>query len=172
MYHIYKITNQINGKNYIGFTKKKRPADRWSEHKSTVKNQNILKQNLHKAMRKHGTENFVFEVIYSHEDKDHVLKEMEDKFITEYNSMGPHGYNMTRGGGGQVSPSAKTRKKMSESMKGRVPWNKDKTGAQTAWNKGLTIDDPRVARNVEASHKKRREDNNYTPWNKGLKITS
>jgi hypothetical protein len=32
------------------------------------------------------------------------------------------------------------RKKQSESMKGTIPWNKDKTGAQVAWNKGISQD--------------------------------
>ena len=37
----------------------------------------------------------------------------------------------------------------------------------TPWNKGLTKDDPRVAKNTELSTKTR-NDRGYTPWNKGL----
>lgn len=34
--------------------------------------------------------------------------------------------------------SDENRKKISESCRGRIPWNKGKTGLQTAWNKGKT----------------------------------
>ena len=56
---IYKITNKINGKVYIGQTiqclKK-----RWSQHKSDSKKSNMT---IHKAMRKYGIENFTIEEI-------------------------------------------------------------------------------------------------------------
>ena len=40
---------------------------------------------------------------------------------------------------------------------------------QTAWNKGLTKEDPRVKANVEKCHSARKEKNNYQAWNKGKK---
>ncbi len=67
------------------------------------------------------------------------------------------------------SVSADTRQKLSDAlkgrplstktklkMKGRIPWNKGKTGMQVSWNKGLTAQtDPRVALN--ALHKRKEE---------------
>ena len=35
-----------------------------------------------------------------------------------------------------------TKQKISESLKGRTPWNKGVKGKQTAWNKGLKMDSP------------------------------
>ena len=44
-----------------------------------------------------------------------------------------------------------TKEKIATSTKGRIPWNKGKTGVQVAWNKGSTMSDPRVKENVEKS---------------------
>lgn len=61
---IYKITNQINGKSYIGLTTKERPSDRYSQHKYLVRHPEQEKKNnnsaIHDAMRKYGIENFDF----------------------------------------------------------------------------------------------------------------
>jgi hypothetical protein len=49
-------------------------------------------------MRKHGFDNFSWEVIYESSDKQHTLNEMEQHFINQYNTMHPNGYNMKLGG--------------------------------------------------------------------------
>ena len=90
MYYIYKITNIIRNKHYIGFTSN--PKIRWANHKSCKDN-----RPLYNSMRKHGIENFTFEILYEHENKEHVLSEMEPFFIEKYNSYNK-GYNCTRGG--------------------------------------------------------------------------
>ena len=58
---IYKITNLVNGKVYIGQSVD--IYERWAEHKynmSYTKYQNIL---LYKAFHKYGIENFSFDII-------------------------------------------------------------------------------------------------------------
>ena len=65
MGYIYKITNQKNNKVYIGQTIKKRPSDRYSQHRYLA---NHLEQErgisyLHRAMISDGLDNFSFEVI-------------------------------------------------------------------------------------------------------------
>ena len=160
MYHIYKIENNINGKAYIGYTGKKYPNWRWSEHKSSARNEETPKQIIHKAIKKYGEENFTFEILYSGTDKKRILGEVEDKFIKKYDTLN-NGYNMTKGGGGFTEHTPEMRKIMSEKKKGYTPWNKGLKGVQVAWNKGLSMDDPRVRANVEASHKKRRAEGNY-----------
>ena len=57
-HYIYKITNLINGKIYVG--KSKNPKVRWRQHKSHSKKRNTK---LYYAMRKYGIENFIFEVL-------------------------------------------------------------------------------------------------------------
>lgn len=85
---IYKITNQINGKVYIGETI--RPLNRrWYKH--LCKAINGSKEHLYCAMREYGVENFVIEEI----DKcpNDVRFAVETSYIIKYNSLEPNGYN-------------------------------------------------------------------------------
>ena len=61
---IYKITNLINNKCYIGQTIKT-AEQRWKEHQSHAFGSHPNDQNktLYKAIRKYGLENFTFEVL-------------------------------------------------------------------------------------------------------------
>jgi hypothetical protein len=56
-----------------------------------------------------------------------------------------------------------TLKKLSESLKGRVPWNKGLVGIQIAWNKGITLSDEHC-HNLAISHL------GQIPWQKGKPI--
>lgn len=61
---IYKITNQINGKIYIG--QSCNIEQRWNQHIATAKNDNHYghcRTLLYPAMRKYGIENFTMEII-------------------------------------------------------------------------------------------------------------
>jgi len=93
---IYKVTNNINEKSYIGFTSKKLNKRKF-QHK-----QYALQRNspfaFHQAIRKYGWENFKWDVIYESWDDPHCLNTMEPYFIEEYNTFGKNGYNMDRGG--------------------------------------------------------------------------
>jgi group I intron endonuclease len=95
MHYLYRITNQLSGKVYIGQTND--PDYRWYQHRSYAKG-NKHKQYIHRAMSKHGIENFVFDVIAgcrSQEDTD----ETESLFIIQYNSRNKEfGYNLMVGG--------------------------------------------------------------------------
>lgn len=105
IYTIYKATNTINGKVYIGFDSK------WPRRKTNHKNSSKHKKNIfHKAIKKYGWENFSWEIIYqAKEDVEtvqdsHTLSVMEPYFISEYKSYigyeNSNGYNMTIGGQG------------------------------------------------------------------------
>lgn len=95
MHYLYRITNQINKKVYIGQTNK--PDYRWYQHRSYAKG-NKPQQYIHRAMAKYGIENFIFDVIagcLSQEDTD----ETESILIIQYNSRNKdHGYNLMVGG--------------------------------------------------------------------------
>ena len=88
---IYKITNKINNKIYIG--QSVNPQHRWNQHKNRMKN-NTDNSILHKAMRKYGIENFDFSILGWFED----YNDKEKYFIKYFNSLTPNGYNILEGG--------------------------------------------------------------------------
>jgi group I intron endonuclease len=93
---IYKITNNVNGKCYIG--QSINIHKRWSQHKNTTFNFNDPCYNypLYRAIRKYGIDGFSFEILVEC-DVD-MLNEQEKFYIEQYNSMYPNGYNMVPGG--------------------------------------------------------------------------
>lgn len=88
---IYKITNRVNGKIYIGQTTTPL-LQRWRAHRNSKSN-----CVFHKAIRKYGAENFTVEQIDIAADCDELNKK-EQYWIRHYNSMRPNGYNSTTGG--------------------------------------------------------------------------
>lgn len=100
MGYIYKITNDINEKIYIGQTTKERPTDRFSQHRYLANHpeQETSISYLHRAMTKEGIEHFFFEII--EEIPNEKLNERERFWIKELNTLTPNGYNMTEGGEG------------------------------------------------------------------------
>lgn len=96
MYYIYKITNIVNNKVYIGLTTISIEY-RWGRHKTASKDINNNKH-LYRAMRKYGIDKFKIEEIDSTDDFE-KLGELERYYIKKYNSMNPDvGYNLTAGG--------------------------------------------------------------------------
>lgn len=94
MGQIYKITNLINNKIYIGLTTKNCNI-RWREHIDESK-RNLHKE-LYKAIRDFGEENFILEVVEEIENEE-CLWEREEYWIQYYDCIFPNGYNMNRGG--------------------------------------------------------------------------
>lgn len=95
MGYIYKITNKLTGKCYIGETIQKDPQERWRAHINTMKSNKGCPA-LKDAMKKHGVENFKSEVIIICFDED--VERYEREYIQKYNSMVPNGYNILPGG--------------------------------------------------------------------------
>ena len=95
---IYKITNLINNKCYIGQTIKT-AEERWKEHQAHAFGSHPNDQNktLYQAIRKYGIENFNFEVIQDNIDTFEKLDKAEIYWIDYYNSF-VKGYNETFGG--------------------------------------------------------------------------
>lgn len=87
MIGIYKITNRINGKSYIG--QSINIEKRFKQHCTGDK------QLIDKVISKYGKENFTFEIL--EECSIEKLDEREIKWISFYDSF-KHGYNLTTGG--------------------------------------------------------------------------
>ena len=102
---IYKYTNLINGKIYIGKTR--RPLEqRIQEHYYTKKN-----SGLEGAIKKYGIENFKIDVVEKCPiDK---LNEREIYYIAFYDCKAPKGYNLTDGGDSGFNLCFETRAQMS-----------------------------------------------------------
>ena len=133
MFTIYKVTNKINGKAYIGFDSK------WPSRKAVHICEATTRKNktypLYRAIQKYGLQNFDWEVLYRGEDREYTLNVQENKMIIEHNThfRDGHGYNMTYGGEGAFGwvPSEETKRKISESKKGKSSWNKGKPSPWT-----------------------------------------
>lgn len=113
---VYKTTNLITGKFYIGKDCKNR--------KSYLGSGKILKN----AIRKYGKENFkkeILEICYSKEK----LSEREKFWIKELKAN-EIGYNIAEGGTGGKTFGGGVKK-------GNIPWNKGKKLDYETWNKGL-----------------------------------
>jgi group I intron endonuclease len=115
---IYRITNTISKKCYIGETVKSDPEKRWIQHKNTIK-RGIGCPALQSAVIKHGIDNFKFEVLLICFDEDRFKYEIE--YIKKYNTLVPNGYNILEGGPGGgfkgKKHSEETKKLMSKNMK-------------------------------------------------------
>lgn len=103
MNKIYKITNLVNHKVYIGKTQLS-IEERFKEHVRDSRRECEEKRPLYDAMNKYGIENFVIELI---EDNisDEDINNKEQFYIKQYNSYigfeNSNGYNATLGGDGR-----------------------------------------------------------------------
>src|SRR5579864_3534071 len=111
---IYKATNLINGKIYIGQTtnfekRKKNHLNQSYNHKQ--KHYNYY---FHNAIRVHGDENFKWEILLDNIQSREELDKLEIETIKKYNSNNKDvGYNMTEGGE-RVTLTEEIRKRISQ----------------------------------------------------------
>lgn len=111
MYYIYRITNLINGKTYIG------------QHKYKELNDNYMGSGklLHQAYKKYGVENFKKEIICKNVQYKETIDNMEKFYIKKEREQNLNGcYNITDGGEGRFGPcQEETKRKISEGNKGK-----------------------------------------------------
>lgn len=95
--HIYKITNTVNNKIYIGKTIHS-IDHRFKEHYKTSLRNRSYTSYLYNAMNEHGIENFKIEEIDTAENSEE-LDDKERFWIKELSSQNPEiGYNIQEGG--------------------------------------------------------------------------
>jgi group I intron endonuclease len=163
---IYKATNLINGKIYIGKTIYSL-SERKSKHLYYAKKNNNSYV-LHAAINKYGADNFQWEIVDQCLFPD-MLCELEKKYIKQFNCKTPHGYNLTDGGEGMAGyvSSEATRQKVRVANIGRKlsQETKDKIRATKMvssynWGRGRTFTE---------EHKKHIRENARTNPNFGMK---
>lgn len=113
---IYKIENLVNGKVYIGSAVNL--ERRWWEHKTRLEAKTHPNKKLTNAWHKHGSDKFEFKVIIYCEPKDLIM--YEQRCIDGFKAVG-EGYNLcpTAGSALGIKRSEETKKRMSESQKGK-----------------------------------------------------
>ena len=93
---IYKVTNKINNKIYIGQTINSLTRRKTNHYAAARTKKDTLF--FHKAIRKYGKDNFIWEVLKQADTREE-LNELECFYIKQYNSNNSeYGYNMTAGG--------------------------------------------------------------------------
>ena len=104
--YIYKITNNINGKSYIGL--KTKTVEESEDYYGSGK---LINQ----AIDKYGKENFTKEILERNIDSYDILNDQEIYWIKRVNTFNK-GYNLTKGGQGNLgrATSEETRAKLSE----------------------------------------------------------
>ena len=151
---VYKITNTLNGKVYIGQTVdyRKRKVGHFSYLRRNA-HRNIYLQN---SFNKYGESSFRIEIIK--ECTIDELDELEIYYMRKYNSIDrTQGYNMVIGGNTNKSFSDCIRQKMSQSQKGRII-SEEHRKRIGKWHKGKTIS----PKDIEKANKTKKD--NQIQW--------
>lgn len=98
MSYIYVITNDVNGKQYVGKTNKS-ISKRFKEHISDSRKERCEKRPLYSAMNKYGVEHFHVEQLEKCSVEDAAKR--EEYWIFKLNTYDCNGYNATKGGDGK-----------------------------------------------------------------------
>lgn len=156
---IYKITNTVNGKSYIGQTRNNLEKTRIRKHLNGSGNR-IIKQ----AVAKYGQNAFVFEILHDGIIPE-FLDDLEREAIAKFNTIAPYGYNLTDGGG-VGTHSEETRRKMSESHKGEKNNNYGKPSPKRG--KPLSEETKRkISRSMKGKKRSEEHLRNLSAANKG-----
>jgi group I intron endonuclease len=113
-HYLYKTTNTLNGKIYIGVSVD--PVERFDTHCANSKGSAIGN-----AIRKHARESFKLDVLVC--GRREYVYELEAKAIQSYDTVAPKGYNIATGGvGGHAGckRSDETRAKLSAQKRGKA----------------------------------------------------
>ena len=125
MYTIYKHTNTITGKEYVGVTQGTMKGRFLSHLKEVARGSEYW---FHQALRKYGKDAFTSEELFVTEDQQYC-SDMEQYFISRFGTHG-NGYNMTPGGFGKLSEE--TIKKVSDRMKKNNPMKNPETSRKVS----------------------------------------
>ncbi len=143
MYIVYKHTNSLNNKVYIGITSQK-PEQRWGINGANYKSS----PHFYLAIQKYGWNNFEHEILFTNLSKeDACLKEQE--LIKFYNSMDKEfGYNQTSGGECCVMAD-ESKLKLSQALIG----NKNGAGHPCSDEKKQKISNAQKGKKLTEEHK-------------------
>ncbi len=114
MGYIYLVTNRLTGKQYVGQTLHEDIEIRWNQHRRVC--EKSLGRHIASAYKKHGIDNFKFQVICICFDE--ACNDLEEYYINKFNTLTPNGYNL-REGGNNSKHSEESKQLMSQNRKGK-----------------------------------------------------
>ncbi len=127
---IYKITNKVTGDFYIGSAVNLNK--RINNHKSDLRQTRHPNNFLQNVFNKYGIDNLSFDTVETIVNTQTLITREQyyiDKLSPKYNICKIAGSNLGK------KMSEESKKKMSKSAKGRVPWNKGKKTPEEIVNK-------------------------------------
>lgn len=157
MSSLYLATNTSSGKAYVGVSKD--PRARWAQHRAAARQG--IKTYFINALRKYGPNAFTFEVIQTFDTPAEAYL-AEAYWIDRLREFGIPLYNEIGGGTGAYAQSLDTRRRISESLKGRQFSPEHRANISKA-RKGQKQTPAQKAANVW-------QRKGRIPWNKGKKI--
>ena len=155
--YIYKIVDLTNGKIYIGQSRLyKGSVLSISKINNYYGSGIIISKIIYK--RKHT----LFKSIIDFANNQEELDNLEIKYIKEFNSLKPSGYNIREGGNstgkyylGQLNPASKTNmskeKRVKKALKG-IETKRKRGIAYNSWNTGLDMSNTKLARTIHKTH--------------------
>lgn len=116
---IYVITNNVNGKQYVGQTRCG-VAERWRKHWRLAESNKGACRALAEAIRKYGKESFLVDVIQELplDATQQEIDAAEQAAIRDLGTLSPNGYNLEEGGKGG-RPCAEALVRRSAALKGK-----------------------------------------------------
>ena len=156
-YFVYKHTNLVNGKVYIGITSRL-PEKRWGRNGCNYRSNH----HFYNAILKYGWDSgFSHEILYSGLTKENA-EEYERDLIRHFNSANPeYGYNIALGGNSVGKMSDATKKKISASNKGK----------RRTLDQRKKMSDIAKESSLERSERFRKIRANFKNWNDGVVFT-
>jgi group I intron endonuclease len=154
-YHfIYKTTNLLNGRYYIGM------------HSTDDMNDGYMGSGIYlrRSLNKHGTRNHKREILEYCKTRQE-LKSREEEIVNLNEIAKKECMNLRVGGSGSRYirvTSDETRKKLSESHKGQIPWIKGKTHSEETRRK---LSEAGKGRKLSVDHKQKITNWNEQRWN-------
>lgn len=117
MFIVYKLTNRITGKSYIGLSSRGL-NDRWSEHQKRAREGKRRENRLYAALTEYGPQAFDQEVLETVSSKE-AAEMLETQYIVKFDTYN-NGYNCNLGGAGFLKFPEHIKKKISKSQKGKI----------------------------------------------------
>lgn len=116
---VYKATNLVTGKIYIGQTTRSLELRKQAHFQAAYKGSNT---HFHQSIRKYGPDNFSFEILQEVSTKKE-LNRLETYYIQKFDSI-KQGYNMVDGGHNNIMFNGKVKKKHDAIMRSEEVRNK------------------------------------------------